>query len=104
MPQAPPSPAVSITDTGAFTAAARNLCPTPFVLKSPPCPVTRSIFTPQNLVQFYIFLLEEDVQADLHGSQAGVEVGSHKVCQVEFVFRGADKEGTPFLKVGHMLS
>ena len=45
MPQAPPSPAVSITEIGAFMAAARILCPTPFVLNSPPCPVMESIFT-----------------------------------------------------------
>ena len=42
---APPSPAVSITDTGVSSAAARMLCPTPFVLKSPPCPRISSTAT-----------------------------------------------------------
>ena len=32
-------------DSRAFMAAARILCPTPFVLNSPPCPVMESIFT-----------------------------------------------------------
>ena len=35
-PHAPPSPAVSITDTGASIAAAKIFWPTPFVLKNPP--------------------------------------------------------------------
>ena len=48
MPQAPPSFAVSMTVTGAPTAAARYRWPTPFVLKKPPWP--------QRLVDLYIFL------------------------------------------------
>ena len=36
IPHAPPSPAVSINDTGALIAAAIIRCPTPFVLNRPP--------------------------------------------------------------------
>ena len=51
MPHAPPSPAVSMTETGVFKAAARMFCPTPLVLKSPPCPKISSIFTPSSLIR-----------------------------------------------------
>ena len=48
MPHAPPSPAVSMTVTGALTAAARIFCPTSFVLNRPPWPIRRSICTPSS--------------------------------------------------------
>ncbi|MPM31610.1 hypothetical protein SDC9_78166 [bioreactor metagenome] len=46
MPQAPPSPALEPTVTGASSAAARIRCPTPSVRKKPPWPYIDVIRTP----------------------------------------------------------
>ena len=50
MPQAPPSEAVSPTDTGVSIAAARNRCATPLVVNRPPWANIVSSRTPSSLV------------------------------------------------------
>ena len=42
MPHGPPSPAVSMTETGVCSAPAISFWPTPFALKKPPWPSSES--------------------------------------------------------------
>ncbi len=53
IPHAPPSPAVAMTLTGVFVAAAMIRLPTSRVLKNPPCPRISSTRTPSSSVMMF---------------------------------------------------
>ena len=58
----------------------------------------------ENLVEFHLLLVEEDIQTELQGSQRREEMHAHEVRQGEAALRGADKEGTALFHVGDVLA
>ncbi len=91
IPQAPPSPAVSITDNRDIHR--RRHDPLPDFLGFEEPAVT------QNLVDLHLFLFEEDVQPDLQCAERREQVHAHEVRQGETAFGGAHEQRAPLLEV-----